>query len=118
MVRVGQVHLHRHPGVGRGVQHLRNHRLGSLHPLFAPTHPDVGTLLAFGSNLQPGRPDDAGVGLSPNPLEELSSHLAKFWRVHHHQLQLPSVHAEPLLILKLLLALGVDVVPGGFPGEP
>jgi hypothetical protein len=35
----------------------------------------------------------------------------------HHQLQLPAIHAKPLLVLKLLLADGVDVVPGGLAGE-
>ena len=44
----------------------------------------------------PGWPDDTGVRLGSDPLEELCRHLAELRRVHHHQLQLPPVHTEPL----------------------
>ena len=54
VVSVAHVHLHRDPGVGGGVQHLRDHHLGPHHTLFRPpAHADVGIFLALGANLQP-----------------------------------------------------------------
>ena len=54
VVSVAHVHLHRDPGVGRGVQHLGDHHLGPHHALLRPTaNTDMGILLALSANLQP-----------------------------------------------------------------
>ena len=54
VVSVAHVHLHRDPGVGRGVQHLGDHHLGPHHTLLRPAaNTDVGILLALSANLQP-----------------------------------------------------------------
>ena len=118
VVGVGHVHLHGDPAVGGSVQDLRDHHLCSGNPLLSsPPDTNVRIFLTFGSNLQSGGPNHGGLSLDADPLEKLCSSLTKLWRVGHHNLQLLSVHPEPLLVVELLLALAVDVLPAALAGQ-